>query len=120
MNKIIGILALFGGLGFSGLGGIFIIAGGSDNLTVGAVLVGIGLLLFLVTYLMVRTEASKPTLVSQNIQMSGSGEFREKAVRCPGCGGNVKNSDLKLIDGGIMLTCPFCGKVSALEEEPKW
>jgi DNA-directed RNA polymerase subunit RPC12/RpoP len=120
MLKIVGTLAIFGGLAFSGLGAIFIIAGGSDNLLVGGILVGIGLLLFLAVYMMVRAEARRPTHVTQNIQMSGAGEFREKAIQCPGCGGNVADKDIKLIDGGLMLSCPYCGKVSALEEQPKW
>lgn len=120
MIKIIGTLAIFGGLGFSGLGAIFVIAGGSDNLLVGGILIGIGLLLFLITYMMASAESKRPTHVTQNVQMSGSGEFRERAIQCPGCGGNVADKDVKLIDGGLMISCPFCGKVSALEEQPKW
>ena len=120
MLKIVGTLTIFGGLAFLGLGAIFIIAGGSDNFIVGTVLMGIGFLLFLVTYIMVRAEAKRPTLVTQNIQMAGSGEFRERAIQCPACGGSVADKDIKLIDGGLMLNCPFCGKVSALEEQPKW
>ena len=120
MLKIIGALAIFGGLAFSGLGAIFIIAGGSDNMLVGGVLVCIGLLMFLAAYMMVRAEARRPMNVTHNVQMSGSGEFRERAIQCPGCGGNVADKDVKLIDGGLMISCPFCGKVSALEEQPKW
>jgi len=120
MIKIVGAMSVFGGLVFLGLGFIFIVAGGTDNMLIGAVCAGLGLLLFLVVFLMVRAEAKRPTLVTQNIQMSGSGEFREKAIQCPACGGSVADRDIKLIDGGLMLNCPFCGKVSALEEQPKW
>jgi len=120
MIKIVGTLVIFGGLVFLGLGAIFIIAGGSDNMLVGAVLICIGALLFGLVYLMVRAEAGRPTNVTQNIQLGGSGEFREKAVHCPGCGGTVGEKDIKLKDGGLIITCPYCGKVSVLEEEPKW
>jgi hypothetical protein len=25
-----------------------------------------------------------------------------------------------VIQGGVMMTCPYCGAVAALEEAPKW
>jgi len=120
MLRVAGTLALFGGLFFLGLGAIFVIAGGSDNLMVGGILIGIGMLLFIAVYMMVRTEARRPTQVIQNIRLGGSGAFQEKSVHCPGCGGNMEEKDIRLKDGGLLITCPFCGKVSLLEEEPKW
>ena len=118
--KLVGTLTIFGGLVFLGLGFIFIVAGGSENIAIGAMCVGLGLILFLITYLIARAEAKRPTQVTQNIQLGGSGAFQEKSVHCPGCGGNVAEKDIKLKDGGLIITCQFCGKVSVLEEEPKW
>lgn len=120
MMKVIGPFTLFGALAFLGLGAIFLIAGGSENIMVGAALVGIGLLLALAVYMMIRAEARRPTQVSQTVQLGGSGEFRERQVSCPGCGGVLAEKDLRLKDGGFVATCPYCGKVSMLEEEPKW
>ena len=122
MIKVIGTLSIFGGLVFLGLGFIFIVAGGADNMLVGGVCLLLGVLLFIITYLLVRAEAKRPQTVNQNINvtMSGSGEFKEKSIQCPACGAPVKDEDIKLIEGGLMVSCPFCEKVSALEEEPKW
>ncbi|MCK5038620.1 MAG: hypothetical protein KAS16_05925 [Thermoplasmata archaeon] len=122
MIKIIGIMSIFGGLGFLGLGFIFIVAGGSSNLRVGGACIGLGLVLLLLTYFLVKMESKRPTLVHQdiNVQMSGSGEFKKRDIACPSCGAPVKDENIKLIDGGLMINCPFCEKVSALEEEPKW
>ena len=67
-------------------------------------------------------EAKRPSVVNQNInvQMSGSGEFAAREVQCPACGAPVKEENLKLIDGGMMISCPFCEKVTTMEEAPKW
>lgn len=120
MIKVIGTLTIFGGLVFLGLGFIFIVAGGSENMAIGGMCVGLGLFMFLLTYLIVRVEAKRPLKQDITIQMGGSGTFLEKSVHCPGCGGNMAEKDIRLKDGGLMITCPFCGKVSVLEEEPKW
>jgi energy-converting hydrogenase Eha subunit C len=120
MLKIVGTMTIFGGLAFLGLGFIFIVAGGSDNALIGALCIGLGMIMFLLTYLIVRAEAKRPVKQDINIQMGGSGKFLEKSIHCPGCGGSMKEENIKLIEGGLMITCPFCGKLSALEEEPKW
>jgi hypothetical protein len=120
MIRAIGTLALFGALAFLGLGAIFLIAGGSGNLFVGGILICFGIALLAITCRMVRAEAERPIQVNQNVQIGGSGTFVEKSVHCPGCGGNMAEKDIKLKDGGLIITCPFCGKVSVLEEEPKW
>jgi len=122
MIKIIGTLTIFGGLAFLGLGFIFLVAGGTDNVWVGSICVMLGLVLFLVTYGLMRLESKRPTVVNQefNVQMSGSGEFQEREMQCPACGAPVEGKDIKLIEGGLMISCPFCQKVTTLEEAPKW
>ena len=122
MIKVIGTLSIFGGLVFLGLGFIFIVAGGADNILIGGVCLLLGVLLILITYILARAETKRPHTVNQsiNVTMSGSGEFREREIQCPACGAPVKDDNIKLIEGGFMVSCPFCEKVSALEEEPKW
>jgi DNA-directed RNA polymerase subunit RPC12/RpoP len=104
------------------LGGIFIIASGIENIVTGAVLVGIAALLIFFAYRSDKIEASKPKLINQtfNVKMGGSGQLEQKQLTCRSCGAPLEDKDLKVIQGGIMVTCPYCGTVYALEEAPKW
>lgn len=120
MNKVISLLTIFGGLFFLGTGFIFIIAGGSENVMIGLASTGIGLFMVFVSYLLVKAEASKPRLVHQDIHMSGSGEMRTRDIQCPACGAGVAEENIKLIEGGLMVKCPYCEKVTTIEEAPKW
>jgi Zn finger protein HypA/HybF involved in hydrogenase expression len=124
MHKAVKILITLIAVGLMFLGLIFIMAayGPDQNFITGLamVLVGIGLFVFL--YLDSRLEARRPTVVQQtyNIKMGGSGEFKEKRISCRACSAPLEDKDLKLIDGGIMYKCPYCGSSGAIEEEPKW
>jgi hypothetical protein len=116
-----GILVFFG-LGLLLLGFIFLIAGGAENLLLGGAQVLVGLVLLAVVYLDSRNEAKQPIEIQQtlNVSMGGSGEFEEQDLYCPGCGAAAGEDDVKLIEGGLMLVCPYCGKSTVLEEQPKW
>ena len=39
---------------------------------------------------------------------------------CRQCGAPVEQKDIKVVQGGLMVTCPYCSAVYALEEAPKW
>jgi hypothetical protein len=122
MNKLLSglitVLAIFLIL----LGGIFIIAGGIENIAIGAVmvLVAIGLLFYI--FRVEKIEAAKPKLINQtfNVQMGGSGKLDQKQLTCRSCGAPLEDKDLRVVQGGIMVKCPYCGTVYALEEAPKW
>lgn len=122
MSKVVEFLLAFIGIGLLFLGVIFLIAGSIENIEIGAVMIIIAIVMFIFIYLMERIRASKPTLVSQtfNVKMEGSGKFDDKQLKCKSCGSPITEKDLKIVQGGIMTTCPYCGTVSALEEEPKW
>jgi len=122
MNKIVlGILVVFG-LGLLMLGGLFLSTGYMNDIVMGALmlLAGFGILFYV--YRLERIEAAKPTLVSQtfNVKMDGSGKFEDKEMKCRSCGAPITDKDLKVIQGGIMATCPYCGAVFAMQEAPKW
>lgn len=122
MNKIIlGILVVFG-LGLMMLGGLFLSTGYLNDIVMGALmlLAGFGILFYV--YRLEKIEAAKPTLVSQtfNVKMDGSGRFEDKEMKCRSCGAPITDKDLKVIQGGIMATCPYCGAVFAMQEAPKW
>jgi DNA-directed RNA polymerase subunit RPC12/RpoP len=104
------------------LGGIFIIASGIENIVTGAVLVGIAALLIFFAYRSDKIEASKPKLINQtfNVKMGGSGQLEQKQLTCRSCGAPLEDKDLKVVQGGIMVKCPYCGSIYALEEAPKW
>jgi predicted RNA-binding Zn-ribbon protein involved in translation (DUF1610 family) len=121
MSGLITVLAIFLIL----LGGIFIIAGvdgAYENIAIGAVmvLVAIGLLFYI--YKVEKIEAAKPQLINQtfNVQMGGSGKLDQKQLTCRSCGAPLEDKDLRVVQGGVMVKCPYCGTVYALEEAPKW
>ncbi len=122
MGRIVTGLVLFVGIFLILLGAIFIIASGVENIAIGAILVVVAIVLFLFVYRSEKIQAAKPTLVSQSFQvkMEGSGEFTEKQLKCRSCGAPLADKDLRVIQGGIMVSCPYCGSTYALEEAPKW
>lgn len=126
MNKIVGIAiqltCIFFGICLILLGLIFLISGTLANLAIGGVMILIAIGLFIFVYVVQRIRSKQATLVNQtvNVTMGGSGEFKEKKIKCPSCSAPVEDKDLKMIDGGIMVKCPYCGSMSALQEEPKW
>ncbi len=122
MNKLVGALVTFAGICLVILGAIFIIAWSVENAIAGGmmVLIGVGLMYYM--YRVEKIEAAKPQLVSQtfNVKMSGSGEMAPKDMICKSCGAPITEKNLKVIQGGLMATCPYCGAVFALQEAPKW
>lgn len=122
MNKAIEAFLVIVGVGLLILGVIFIIAGTIETIAMGGLMVLVAVVLFLFVYRAMKIEAAKPTLVSQtfNVKMEGSGTFQEKEMKCRSCGAPLADKDLKIIQGGIMATCPYCGAVFAMQEQPKW
>ncbi|MCU0853257.1 MAG: hypothetical protein MUC90_08420 [Thermoplasmata archaeon] len=122
MNKIVEAFLVIVGVGLLLLGAIFIIAGAVDTIIIGGLMVLVAAGLFFFVYRSMKIEAAKPTLVSQtfNVKMEGSGTFQEKEMKCRSCGAPLTEKNLKIIQGGIMATCPYCGAVFAMQEQPKW
>ncbi len=122
MNKIIQGLLVFVGIVILLLGLIFIVAAGTDNVVTGSVMILAAVGIFVFTYYTERIQASKPTLVSQtfNVKMEGSGRLDEKEMKCRTCGAPITEKDLKIVQGGVMVTCSYCGAAYSLQEEPKW
>jgi len=122
MNKVVGALVTFVGICLVLLGAIFIIAWSVDTMVTGLAMVLIGAGLMYYVYRVEKIEAAKPKLVSQtfNVSMSGSGEMVQKNMVCKSCGAPISEKDVKVVQGGLMATCPYCGVVFALQEAPKW
>jgi DNA-directed RNA polymerase subunit RPC12/RpoP len=122
MNKILQGLVVFVGVVILFLGLIFIVASGTENVITGAVMVLVAVGIFVFVYYAEKIQASKPTLVSQtfNVKMEGSGRLDEKEMKCRTCGAPITQKDLKIVQGGVMVTCSYCGSAYSLQEEPKW
>jgi DNA-directed RNA polymerase subunit RPC12/RpoP len=122
MNRIASALLTFLAFVLICLGAIFVITASAVNALTGGVLVLIAVVLLYYLYRSEKIEAAKPKLINQTvkIKMGGSGQFEEKKLTCKSCGAPLEDKDLKIIEGGIMVKCPYCGTVYALEEAPKW
>ncbi len=122
MNKVLTGAILFLAIFMILLGMIFIIASGMENIATGGVFVIIAVILLFFAYRTTKIEVAKPSVINQTFQvkMEGSGDLKEKELRCKSCGAPLTDKNLKVIQGGVMMTCPYCGAVAALEEAPKW
>lgn len=118
MNKIVEGFLVFVAIALILLGVIFLIAGE----LMGAIMILIAAAILVVVYRIEKIEAAKPTLVSQtfNVKMEGSGKFSEKEMKCRSCGAPLTDKELKIVQGGVMVTCPYCGATYAMQEAPKW
>lgn len=122
MNKVAHGAVVFVAIVLILLGAIFVVAGGLENVATGAALAFLGAGLLYYVYRQDKIEAAKPTLVSQtfDVKLGGSGSLRERQLKCGSCGAPLAEKDLKVVQGGVVVSCPYCGAVSAMEEEPKW
>ena len=105
MNKLLSGLMTFLAIFLILLGGIFIIAGGLENVAIGAAMVLVAVGLFFYLYRMAKIEAAKPKLINQtfNVQMSGSGKLEQKQLTCRQCGAPLEDKDLRVVQGGVMV-----------------
>jgi hypothetical protein len=97
------------------LGCIFIVGyqGQIGRLIIGLILVGAGVVLFLVQRM-----RPKQTTVVQKIDVSGDVSAQE--LKCKNCGSTLTNKSVTVRAGAIFISCEFCGTQYQLEEAPKW
>ena len=128
MNKVLMYILIIVALGLLVWGGLNILAWDPNdpafamNGVIGLVFVIAAVAIFAFVYMDSRKEASRPVVVQNtyNVQMAGSGQMEEKRITCRSCGAPIEQKDIKLIQGGLMYTCPYCNTTGALEEQPKW
>jgi len=114
------VVLVFVALAFLFAGGLLLLgAMETMDYAVGGAMVAVALVLLIITW---RLQAGSPTVVQQtfNVQLGGSGQFQEKRMSCRSCGAPIEQKDIKVVQGGLMVTCPYCNAVYALEEAPKW
>lgn len=80
-----------------------------------SVAIGLGLI-----WLAGRQKAAAPgeQNVTVNIDLPGNVEL--ESMKCKTCGGTLTSENIKLVNGAPVVTCPYCGSVYQLTEEPKW
>jgi hypothetical protein len=119
-GKIIGYIAA-GILVFFGVLWLWAAFGSTGNpggrLLVGGLLVLIGLGIIVV----MRLREPKPEQqITIHQQVEVSGEVDAEALKCRNCGSQLDKSAISVVQGAIMVTCPYCGTTYQLTEEPKW
>lgn len=53
-----------------------------------------------------------------NIDLPGDTKISQ--MKCQSCGGAITSSDIKMMAGAPVVTCPYCQATYQLTEEPKW
>ncbi len=99
-------------------------AGGAQGVTgVGSAGIVIGVLALIAggAMLFIAARRNKQE-TAQNVtyQVDLPGETKVEAMKCRSCGGALTSDNIKMVNGAPVVTCPFCGTVYTLTEEPKW
>lgn len=119
-GKIIGyviaaILLIFGVIFILGA---FSPQGETGWILIGLILVGIA---FGIIWFVARQKpalASDSENVTLNIDLPGNVNL--DSLKCKSCGGALTADNIKMVAGAPVVTCPYCGTVYQLTEEPKW
>lgn len=102
-----GVLFIWGAFGAQGqLGWIL----------VGAVTVAIGF--GLIWFASRKPKAAETNNVTYKVDLSG--DVNLETMKCRSCGGTLTSENVKMVAGAPVVTCPYCGTVYQLTEEPKW
>jgi DNA-directed RNA polymerase subunit RPC12/RpoP len=84
---------------------------------VGLVGMGIGLGIVWV----VRTRGPAPIQqITQQVELDMPGDVNVEKLKCQSCGAELSKDAVSLVQGAIMIKCPYCGSTYQLTEAPKW
>jgi hypothetical protein len=89
---------------------------GSTGVVIGVLALVAGVSLLVVAARKTRQETAQNVTVKVDLP----GETKIDAMKCKSCGGTLTADNIKLVNGAPMVTCPFCGTIYQLTEEPKW
>jgi uncharacterized Zn-finger protein len=113
---VAGILILFGVLYLWSIPA----AGSSQivsRLIVGVISLAIGVVIIWV----VRTRGPAPVQqITQQVDLELGGDVNVEKLKCQSCGGELSKDHVSLVQGAVMINCPYCGSTYQLTEEPKW
>jgi Ca2+/Na+ antiporter len=103
------------------LGVLFIMATFSNSGQLGWLLVGIIMVLIafgLIWFVSRKPKAETPVNVTYKVDLSG--DVNLETMKCKSCGGTLSSENVKMVAGAPVVTCPYCGSIYQLAEEPKW
>jgi hypothetical protein len=87
------------------------------RLVVGGLLVAVGLGLIV----LIRMREPKPKQeVTIRQQIDIGGDVGMEALKCKNCGAQLDKSAFHIVEGAVMVTCPYCDATYQVVEEPKW
>ena len=105
------------------IGALFLIGAGNPErgggfgwIVIGVILVGIGIVLI---WFATRRPKTDPN-ANVTYKVDHSGDVNLETMKCKSCGGTLTAENVKMVTGAPMVTCPFCGSIYQLTEEPKW
>jgi len=78
--------------------------------------------LFVLGWLIVHWVNSRPIIQQVEIKhtLDAPGDLKLQEMRCRQCAGTLGKDNITVAEGGISVTCPYCGSTYQLEEAPKW
>ena len=88
-----------------------------SNLFIGILMIGIGSVIIIIVTRKSKAEKAAAN-VTYNIDLGG--ETKVNKLVCEKCGGPLNKDDITLVAGAPTVTCPYCGVVYQISEEPKW
>ena len=65
-----------------------------------------------------KPKVETPANVTYKVDLGG--DVKLETMKCKSCGGTLTSENVKLVAGAPVVTCPFCGSIYQLTEEPKW
>ena len=89
------------------------------RLIVGLISLAIGVVIIWV----VRTRGPAPIQqITQQVDLDVDmpGEVTAEKLNCDSCGAELSKNDVSLVEGALMIKCPYCGTTYQITEEPKW
>jgi len=88
-----------------------------SRLLVGVLSVGIGLGIIVA----VRLREPKPKQeVTIHQQIDLGADVQMEALKCTSCGGQLDKSAISVVEGAVMVNCPYCNASYQIVEQPKW
>ena len=99
-------------------------AGGAQGVTgigsAGIVLGAIALVGGIIMVIIAARKTRQETAQNVTLKVDLPGDTKVEQMKCKSCGGALTADNIKMVNGAPMVTCPFCGTVYQLTEEPKW
>jgi hypothetical protein len=89
---------------------------GSTGVVIGLIALVAGVAMLVVAARKTKQETAQNVTVKVDLP----GQTKIDAMKCKSCGGTLTADNIKMVNGAPVVTCPFCGTVYNLTEEPKW